>query len=187
MDEIIKEELQQGEKILWSGKTENFDIFDATNKKPIILRAVLIIGIVSFVCAFYAYYALSGNIELKPALIWLALFCAALGAVSGYTNGKKLKKMKYVITNQRIISCVEVPKALKFSDIKEVEFKTDADGHTSVLFGKKAINAKEHQRRSLALLDPYIDEDTGFCSRFVMYAVPDAEQIKKLIGQYTAI
>lgn len=187
MNDKIKEELQQGEKLLWTGKTEAFEILDTTYKKHIIQKAVLIIGIVAVLCIVYVLYASSNAIEIKYALIWIALICALMGAVSSFTEGKKLKQASYAITDRRIISFIGVPKSLEFSHINCVDFKTDSDGHTSVLFGNTAIKAKAHQRRTLALLDPYIDEESGKCSRFVMYAVPDVEGIKNILGKYINI
>ena len=42
MNDKIKEELQQGEKLLWTGKTEAFEILDTTHKKHIIQSAATI-------------------------------------------------------------------------------------------------------------------------------------------------
>lgn len=38
MLEIIKEELREGEKILWSGSPESFETLDSTNKSHIIKK-----------------------------------------------------------------------------------------------------------------------------------------------------
>lgn len=187
MDEIIKEELRDGEKVLWFGAPENFETLDRTHKNPLIKNAVRIMAVVVALCVIYVVYALTNGIELKPVLVVLALIFAIMGAASGFLQGKKMKRVKYAITDQRIISVLELPKSLEYSKIKEVCFETDADGHTSILFGEKAIKAKAHQRRSIALLDPYIDEETGFCSRFALYAVPEAEKLKEILEQYVAI
>ncbi len=187
MEEILKDELRQGEKILWKGKPENFETLDLTHKKPLINRAIFIITIVALLCIIYAVYAISNNIEVKYILIVVAMFCAVMGVVNGFNQGRKMKKMTYVITDQRIISVLELPKSLEYSQVKEVEFKEDADGHISVLFGEDAIKAKPYQRRALALLDPYIDEESGFCSRFAFYAVPDADNLKNIMAKYIAM
>ena len=186
MEEIIKEELRPGEKILWRAKTDAFETLDVTHKKAFITKAALIIGIVAALYVVYVVFAQAKGIELKPVLVVGALFCAFLGAFNGISEGKKMKKMQYIVTDQRIISVLEVPKSLDFSHVREYEFMTDADGHTSVLFGKKAIKAKAHLRRTFALLDPYIDEETGYCSRFALYAVPDVDNLKKIFDEYIA-
>jgi len=187
MEEILKEELRSGEKLLWSGKPEAFDILDVTHKKPLISKAIMIMVIVSAVCILYVAYVSANNIDVKLVLVVAAMLFAVMGALSGFNDGRKMKKMNYAVTDQRIIFGIEILKSLEYSQISEVEFKTDVDGHTSVLIGKDAIKAKPHLRRSLCLLDAYIDEDTGFCSRYVLYAVPDAEKLKNILGKYIAL
>ena len=187
MDEIIKEELRAGEKVLWTGSPESFETLDVTNKQPVIKKGIMIIGVIVALCIIYIAYALSKGIEIKPALVVIAMACAIAGSVNFISDARKLRRMKYAITDQRIIFKLDLAKSLEFAKISEVEFKTDADGHTSILFGKNAIKAKAHQWRSLALADAYIDEDTGLCSRFAMYAIPEAEEVKKILGEHIAI
>ncbi len=187
MEEILKEELRPGEKILWRGKPEPFEILDLTHKKPLITKAILIIAIVALICVIYVAYAISAGIGVKYILVVAAMLCAIMGALNGFNEGRKMKKVNYVVTDQRIISILDLPKSLEYAKIKEVEFKTDEDGLTSVLFGETAIKAKPCQRRSLALLDPFLDEETGYCSRFVLYAVDDAEGLKNIFSKYIAI
>lgn len=184
MNELLKEELLENEKVLWEGKAETFSTLDKTHKLPMIKRAALIIGVVAAICIWYVVYSMANSIVIKPAIIVTAMFCAFLGAFSFISQANKIKKMRYYATNQRIICCVEIPKFLEYGKISDVVLKQDADGHTSVLFGKNAIKAKAHQWRSLSLLDPYLDEETGFCTRFAMYAVDDAEQLKKVLSEY---
>ncbi len=187
MEEILKDELRSGEKLLWTGKPEDFETLDVTHKKPLIIKAILILGIVFVLCAIYIFYALSIGIDIKKILVVAAVAFAFMGALNGLTDGRKMKKMFYAVTDQRIISGIELAKSLEFSQISDVAFKTDADGHTSMLFGKDAIKAKSYEYRSLALLDAYIDEETGFCTRFALYAVPDAENLKSILSKYIAL
>ena len=187
MKDLFNEELRDGESLLWCGKPEAFEIMDRTYKQHLIRRAIVIIGVVTAICVIYLLYASSKGITIKPVLVALAMAGAIMGAANGFLEGKKLRRMCYAITDQRIISVLELPKSLEFNRVKEVAFKTDKDGHTSILFGTKTIKSKAHSWRNLALADPYIDEGTGFCTRFVMYAVPEAEKIKEILGQYISI
>lgn len=187
MEEILKEELRSGEKLLWQTKPEEFETLDATHKKPVLVKSVLIICIVAALCVIYVIYANSKSIDIKPALIAIAMVCAVVGAINFIFESRKLKKIIYAITDQRIIFGDDILKSLEFSKINKLELKSDADGHTSILFGDIAIKAKAHQWRSLAVADAYIDSDTGFCTRFVMYALPDAEQVKNILSEYVPL
>ena len=184
MEELLKEELRADEKVLWSAGPEAFDTLDVTHKQPKIRKAIMIIGIVLALCVVYVSYALSKGIEIKPALVAIAIVCAILGATNFIFESKKLSKFKYVITDQRIIFGNDIFKSLEYAKVNRVALKTDADGHTSILFGDLAIKAKAHQWRSLAVSDAYIDGDSGYCTRFVMYAVPDAENVMKILSKY---
>ena len=139
MKDIFVEELREGEKLLWYGKPEEFETMDKTNKQHLIRRSIIIIGVVAALCVIYVAYAMSKGIVIKPALVVLAMAGAVMGAVNGFLECKKIRKMGYAITDQRIISVLELPKSLEFNRVKEVAFKTDEDGHTSILFGTKTI------------------------------------------------
>ena len=184
MEELFKEELLSGEKLLWHAKPEEFETLDVTHKKPVTVRAALTICIVAALCVIYVVYANSKGIDVKPSLVVIAMGCAVIGAFNYIFESKKLRKINYAVTDQRIIFGDEILKSLEFSKINKLELKTDADGHTSILFGDIAIKAKPHKWRSLATADAYIDTDTDFCTRFVMYAVPNAEQVKDILSKY---
>jgi len=184
MEELLKEELHAGEKILWQQQPEAFETLDVTHKQHVTIKAVLTIGIVSALCLVYFFYANSNGIEIKPSLIAIAMLCAVIGAFNFIFESKKLHKMNYILTDQRIIFGVDILKSIEYTKIDKVEVKKDADGHSSILFGDIAIKSKAHIWRSFAVADAYIDADSGFCSRFVMYAVPDADKVKDIISKY---
>lgn len=184
MLEIIKEELREGEKILWSGSPESFETLDSTNKSHIIKKAILICGIVFGLCIFYVAYALSKGIDLKPALIIIAVVCAVIASLNYISDAKKLRRATYVITDQRLMIAIDLVKSVDYINIKEVQLKKDADGHVSLLCGVQSIEAKPHQWRSLTVIDPYISPETGICERFSFYAIPDAENIKTILGNF---
>lgn len=187
MEELLKEELHAGEKILWHGGPEPFETLDVTHKQHVIVKAVLTIGIVFTLCIAYLVFANSKGIELKPSLVVIAMLCAVLASFNYIFQSKKLSKMNYIITDQRIIFGTDILKSLEFAKIDKVEFKKDADGHTSILFGDVAIKSKAHQWRSLSLADAYIDSDTGYCSRFALYAVSNVDEVKKILSNYIPV
>jgi len=184
MQDKLKEELYPEEKLLWSGAIEGFETMDKTNKAAYIKRAVLLCSVVAALCIIYVVYATSKGIDLKLGLIAIAAVLAVIGSLNFYSQAAKLRKMVYAITDQRIISIADVPKYVERKTVKDVELKMDDDGHMSLLFGKKVIESKSHQWRTYALLDPYVDTETGTCERFALYAVPDAESIKKVLCDF---
>lgn len=182
MTEILKEELWPEEKVLWSGKADEFVTLDSTNKAAYIRRAITILGIVIGLCLVYIVYVTSKGIELKLGLVAIAIAFAVLGSVNFYSDAKKLRRAFYAVTNKRIISIIDVPKSVEYARINAAQLKTDEDGHVSLLCGKKVIQSKSHKWRMFALLDPYIEPETGICERFALYAVSDAENLKKILS-----
>ena len=184
MLEIIKQELREGEKLLWSGSPESFETLDLTHKSYVIKRAVLICGIVFVLSAFYIAYALSNGIDLKPALVIIAVACAVIASFSFVSDAKKIRRAVYAVTDQRLIMAIDLIKCVDYNNIKEVKFKSDADGHVSLLCGMQTIGAKPCQWRSLTVTDPYLDPETGICERFSFYSVPDAENVKNILSNF---
>lgn len=184
MLEIIKEELREGEKILWSGSPESFETLDLTNKSHIIKRAVLICSVVLLLCALYITYVLSKGIALKPALVIVSILCAGIASVSYLSDAKKIRRAVYAVTDQRLIIAIDRVKSVDYINLNDVKLKKDADGHVSLLCGEQTVGAKPHQWRSLTVTDPYIDPETGICERFSFYAIPDAEKLKNILSNY---
>lgn len=184
MVDKLKEEIMPDEKLLWCGEVEKFETMDKTYKSAYIKRAIKICSIVAGLCLIYIFYAVSKGIELKLGLVAVAMGFEILGSLNFFSDAKKLRRTVYAITDRRIISFADVPKSVDLIRVRDVDFKTDEDGHVSVLFGKKVIASKSHQWRSYSLLDPYIDEETGVCERFAMYAITDIEIVKKLLADF---
>lgn len=184
MLEIIKQELREGEKLLWSASPESFETLDLTHKTHFIKRAILICGIVGALCVLYIAYALSKGIALKPALVIIAVVCAVIASFSFLSDAKKIRRATYAVTDQRLIMAIDLIKCVDYNNIKEVQFKSDADGHVSLLCGVQTIGSKPYQWRSLTVTDPYFDPETGICERFSFYAVPDAENLKDILSNF---
>ena len=183
----IKEELLQGEELLWSGVSESFETLDKTNKSACIRKAIIIFSVVAALCIFYIVYAGSKGIDLKPGLIIIVMALALVASFNFYAQANKLRRGVYAITDQRIISIIDTPKSVELSRIKYIQMKTDEDGHVSILCGKQVIESKSHQWRALALLDPSIEAETGICERFVIYAISDAETVKRVLSDFLPI
>jgi len=184
MEKILKEELAADEKILWQAKPENFETLDVTHKKNFIVKAALIIGVVALLCVLYLVFAANKGIEVKYGLIVIILALAVFASINGIFDAKKLKKVSYVITDKRLILVDEVCKSAEFNLFKEAEFRVDADGHTSLLCGKRALESKPFHWRMLTVGGPHIEVETGLCDSFVFYAIPEADKVKKILSDF---
>ena len=184
MEEILKEELRAGEEILWKGKPEKFETLDVTHKNAIIIKAIIICGVVLALCVAYAVFTISKGIEFKFGLVAIAIAIAVYTSIHGLIEGKNMAKVDYVITDQRMMVVSSVAKGVEYAAIKEAEFRTDADGHTSLLCGERAIKSKPHNWRMLTLGGAHLELETGLCESFVFYAIPDVDRVKRILSDF---
>lgn len=184
MNEILKNELRENEKILWLGKAEKFDVLDKTHKKPMLVKATVVLTITILFAALYLLYAQGHGIKVKPATIALVLVFAAAISFGYIIDAIKLRGVVYAITDQRLIAIQPTANSVEFNTINKLILDTDADGHTSLLCGKMAIKAKAYKRRNLSLCGPYIDPDTGICDRFIMYNIAEPEKVEELLRDF---
>ena len=186
MKTSIYEHIEEDEKVLWSGEAEKFDTFDKTHKKKFIFKTMfLFIAVVAMIAGYIKVSYINDGVLRWPILILVALIFVA-PTVTFFLDAEKLKKkVKYIITDRRLIVVNDVARDMPFAAIKEAEMRTDEDGHTSLLCGDYARKLKANQIRNRAVIGVATrDEDTGICKQFVFYALPESQKIKQLLKSY---
>ena len=182
MEEELKSALNDGEKILWQGKPENFVTLDKTNKKPFIIKAV----ITAVICVGLIIAYCLATIPLENFKPVLPLVIAAFGiliASGPFLDARRLKKTRYFITDQRLLWISDSVKSVPYGSIKEYLFSRDEDDHTSLLIGVDAVKKKSARWRTLASSSVYMNETTGVCEQAVFYALPNAERFKRIFEE----
>ena len=174
MDEMLKTGLLPDEKILWRGKAEPFTTLDKTHKKRFIICAG--IGLLITVLVAVAYFAAvaRGGLKAKPFVL---LLCG-IPAFNMLGDASKLKKMEYVVTDQRLIILRDSLRPMPFKAIQEAGFRTDDDGHVSLLCGKDALKAKADKWREICVVGQSAADGSDVCTRFVFYAPADLKGLK---------
>ena len=78
---------------------------------------------------------------------------AALTPVRFLTDAAKIRKLRYVATDRRLMVVSEgAARSAAYGRIDQAAFRTDADGVTSLLCGALALAAKENKRREIAVI-----------------------------------
>ena len=181
MTEQLKEALQEGEQLLWQGKAENFETLDRTHKQNLIMTTAISLGIALAICI--AYIAAAGIANVKPLLILIILLIACIGPFNAFGDGKKLKKMIYAVTDQRILAVSDDVRAVEFDKVDAAEFRRDADGHTSLLLGRDAVKSKATKWRQYTVVGPHMnEEEPPKLETFALYAVNDVAGLKKALS-----
>ena len=113
----------------------------------------------------------------------MLLFLGCLVPLSAILDGIKAKSLKYAATDRRLI-CQNGSQftSVYYDNIDECRLKTDDDGQTSLLCGKKAVKSKPSQWRGKALFtgEPETDTDNHI-KAFVLYAVNHVDELKQVL------
>lgn len=185
MEETLKKELREDEKLLWWGRPEEFTFLDRTYKSTFIRKLVISFGIVAALIVAYAVAA-GADFKLGIAVVLLALGC--IGPGNMLTDASKLRKnVTYAVTDRRLIQVLDGAKSVEYAAVGRVQLRTDSDGHTSLLCGADGEKAKETKWRELAVVGARMDAETGRCGSFVMYAVPDADKLKSILSRFVTV
>ena len=182
MDEELKHHLDEGEKVLWNGAPEKFETMDKTYKPAIVRKAIICAVIAAALTAAYLL-AVKGTGNFKIGVEAIVIAACILAAVSNFTDARKIRKQEYCITDSRLLWKSENVHSIPFNAIKDYSFGKDDDGHTSLLIGEETIKAKKSKWRVLAASPAIVSEDSGICERAVFYAIPNAEQFRKIFEQ----
>lgn len=187
MEEILKSALDDNEKLLWTGRPENFEALDETNRKYFIKKAIIAAAVSALLIAAYALMVVSSG-NFKFSIVAIILVFAVYGPLNVLMDANKLKKkIGYAITDKRLITVLDSARGIPYSAVKCAEFRTDADGHTALLCGPDAVNSKAEQWRAFTVIGACMDESGEQCERYVMYALPEAERVKVILKPYLNI
>lgn len=183
MEQKLYENLAKDEQVLWTGKPE-FKTLGATHKNffagKVVIVAVALI-------AFFMYYfmgVMAGTIQFKAAVILIMAVIAAVPLLLEWLDAQKMKKTLYAVTDSRLVAMVDsAVHAVTYDKIKAHKFAEDADGQISLVCGCDMMKKSPRSYRASAVFGLRMKADNSECERFVMYAIPEADKVKKLVGK----
>lgn len=188
MEELLKESLSEEETLLWSGRPEPFETLDKTHKKPFIRSAIITALITLAICAAYVILIIIENTQLKPGVLVVVAACGVFLILRSLLDASKIRKqVQYAITDKRLMILTDNAKSIEYSAVSVSKLDRDEDGHISLLCGENAIKAKPWKRRAAVLTGAVINDNTGMCVSFVMYAIPDADKVKEILKPYLSL
>ena len=180
MEELIINNLENGEKILWTGKSASGKVMDSTYAVPYLIRFIVSYGIVIALMI----YAFSKTGELKTSVVLMLLVVGSMIPLTAIADGMKAKKLCYAATDRRLMRVNEsLVSSVNYEDIGSCTFREDPSGNTSLLCGKKTVSSKPSVWRGKALFTGTYEKDSeNHVNDYVLYAVDDVEGLKKAIG-----
>lgn len=188
MEEYLKKELGRDEKLLWTGRPEPFETLDQTNKKAILVKAAVTGIVVAALCLAYILYAGGSGVGVKVGVPVIVVLIGIFVALRPLIDAVKVRKrVMYAVTDKRLLIVSDCVRSVGYSSINEACFRTDEDGHHALLCGEKGVKMKPSAWRVAVLTGVYIDEETGLCDSFVLYAIPDVEKVKDILKAYLPV
>ena len=175
--------LKDGETVIWEDKPEKYKILDRTNG-PVFFKRCLI-NLLICAAVELSYYGFAYALEAE-ILEWLMIGIFVVFAVSPILfliRSIKLKKCIYAATNYRLITVADKVIAIKYNRIYQYSFKTDVDGHTSLLCGKEGLSSEPGKWRELAFLGNPDDPEAGPCEKFAFYAISKPDELWKVLSE----
>lgn len=183
MEQKLNETLRENEKVLWSGKPE-FKAFGATHKTAYAAKCAVVAAIVIGFLAYYFMGVKAGTITFKAMVLVLTAVVAAVPLVLEWVDVSKMKKTVYAMTDSRMISIVDgAVNSVEYAKVDAYKFVEDADGQVSLMCGTDMINQGPRTCRTNAVFGTRMRADGSACERFVLYAIPEADEVKKLAAK----
>ena len=102
MEERIKDNLVQGEEILWSSRPAAFQPMDKTHKSYYIRRSIIVAVVSAVILAAYFYSAIATSAGIKWGVVAVLLAVALYSLVSPVLDINRLRKCSYVLTNENL-------------------------------------------------------------------------------------
>ena len=190
MEDTISRILETDEHLIWQGKPEPFITLDSTHKKVFVRRIIISVITAAVLMALYFLIISKKGADLNAFIFVAIIVCCALGPISVFIHAGKLRrKAVYAASNQRLIVYSGDLKTVSYDYIKEACFKTDDDGHTTLLCGKSAVDAPPSKWRIISLfgLNDLEAKDGPVCERFAFYALENPEELREVLAPYLKI
>ena len=100
MNEKFAADLLEGEQLLWTGAPEPCTVMDKTHKSKIITRIIVTLIIVAIACVIMAKQGNNTGVIIACIVIGLIVIAGP------FTEIKKIKRVEYAATNQRIMCSI---------------------------------------------------------------------------------
>ena len=191
MEDILKSKLKDDETLLWCAVPEAFETLDKTHKGHFVRKAVLVAAAAVALIALYIIAAGRNHAPVQWAVVAILLAAGAYGVFGDILDANKLRnKTIYALTDQRMIAVMGMStEAVDYERMTkgDYEFVTDEDGHTSLLCGERAREAKPHGRRSVTVCGAQNNAETGECHGFGMYGITEhVDAIDAILSKHIA-
>ena len=166
LKDLIKNDLQEGETILWAGSPSGLKILDMPYGASVIIRWVLCLALAAFALWYnFVFVPSAAGANLNgPVVMIVCLAVAILIALWPLFSIRRLRnKCGYYVTDRRALTIVKgstvILKDRQLADVTEITFDIIADNRGNIYFGKTRKSSFRKARVSV-ITPPNADETT---------------------------
>lgn len=175
MEEIVKNKLRNGEKILWKSGPKKFPLLEKGTRFIILRLWVITVALVSCLVGGYVTQNENWNPELAIGIIVLGLLVIS----SPIIERVRVSKERYFMTNQRVflVMSAKTVYEMELSAIDAVKVVDDLTEHTCIAMGSGLFESMRKEMRWRAchpLMGVQDTEHRGRVDGIVFYDVEDA-------------
>ena len=140
MTEKIKNCLEKNEEILWTGKPQITKMLDEDVKVDALRRIAISASVCILLVAGYFAICMKNGVSVKWGLVAVVIAICVIAVSHIFTCWKSLKKVVYVITDQRVIIWHSEFKlyALPLKNVDMIQIVTGKNGMDSLCIGAPA-------------------------------------------------
>ena len=174
----IRENLQEDEAVLWSGRPEAFPLKNEANKKSLLTRWVICAALFAVLTAAYVLYSMSIPAGFKPiVVVVLVLVFGYVMLIPVLDRNKVQNKCQYIVTDKRAVVAVGDN---AFHAVSRAGLKVNAipagNGCVHLLLGAAADTPeKKYLTRTYA---PVKAEGTEDVTGIAFYNVKDTPELR---------
>lgn len=174
--------LGNGEQILWASMSRPGKLMDGENKKRNMIWFTGIGAVFLVLMFFYTRACIRAGTNVFSVVTAVFILVAAIIFLDPVTTFSKLKKVEYVITNQRVIVCSSAAASfsIPLSKAQPVQVIDENDGTATLIIGTDR-KAKSARLRSMGLMGLFADENGKDIPHPVFYRVPDAAEAIRIL------
>ncbi len=174
--------LEDGEILLWQGKSAPMKGFDKTHKLNYLLRIIISYGITIPLILLLIEKSKTSDTPLSFGALFVILLFGSTGPLMAFFDTRRAKKLLYAATSRRLIETGAGPvNAVPYERISQAEFKADSDGLVSLLCGSDGVKLSPASWRTFSAAGlPQSNSDEPI-PRMVLYALDDPEGLFRVI------
>jgi hypothetical protein len=162
-NDICRKALEKGELMKLSCSPRPYELLDEAHKKQTIASWIWALGVGIVLIGGYAGLCFYMDVELKPGAIIICAIIPLAMAWGPVGDKKNMKKLRYAITNKRVITAnIDGNKihSLAISDIDAARLERSGNETSHLRFGSSTFSAPLKKLPDIALNGKYETKDS---------------------------